>query len=160
MIAFHGDKEIKKKYVARLTAHHKADQIIQGISWEDDTKRGCAVGCTLDNYSHQAYETELGIPQWLAKVEDRIFEGLPKEEAPDFARDFLKAINPGSDLEKIKGPFLIIVLESALTSLDHKKFPKVKESIDRVIHLWKTNGSIEEFKIARADAAAAAYAAA
>ena len=93
METFHGDKKIKAKYLKRLKAHAKADEIIQGTGWKDE--KGCAVGCTLENYEHKQYEVELGIPEWLAYLEDRIFEGLQKEDAMKFPVQFLSAVPVG-----------------------------------------------------------------
>ena len=100
MKAFHGDAAVKEKYLARLKAHHEADEIIQGTGW--DFGRGCAVGCTLNKYDHMAYERELGLPRWLARLEDRIFEGLPAVEAPRFAVDFLESIPVGANVDKVR----------------------------------------------------------
>jgi hypothetical protein len=100
MKAFHGDPAIKEKYLARLKAHHEADEIIQGTGWENG--RGCAVGCTLNNYSPVTYETELGLPEWLAGLEDRIFEGLPPVMAKQFAVDFLNAVRVGADVSEVQ----------------------------------------------------------
>lgn len=100
MKAFHGDPEVKAKYVARLAAHHAADEIIQGEGWNGS--HGCAVGCTLNKYDHQAYENELGLLQWLARLEDRIFEGLPPVKAQQFAVDFLNAIPVGADVAEVR----------------------------------------------------------
>ena len=93
MKTFHGDKKIKAKYLKRLKAHAKADEIIQGIGWRNG--KGCAVGCTLENYEHRQYEVELGIPEWLAYLEDKIFEGLQKEDAMKFPVQFLSAVPVG-----------------------------------------------------------------
>ena len=109
MLTFHNDKAVKSKYVKRLKAHAKADEIVQGTAWENG--KGCAVGCTLEKYDHASYETELGIPEWLARVEDAIFEGLPNKEAKKFAVDFLASIPVGVDLQKIKYKFTIYILK-------------------------------------------------
>jgi hypothetical protein len=100
MKAFHGDSAVKEKCLARLKAHHEADEIIQGTGFENG--HGCAVGCTLNNYDHSAYENELGLPRWLAHLEDRIFEGLPAKDAQQFAVDFLEAVPVGADVEKVR----------------------------------------------------------
>jgi hypothetical protein len=100
MKAFHGDEAVKQKYLARLKAHHAADEIIQGQGWNGS--HGCAVGCTLNEYDPKAYENELGLPQWLARLEDRIFEGLPAVEAKQFAVDFLEAVPVGADVENVR----------------------------------------------------------
>jgi len=39
LIAFHGKSTIKKKYLARVNKHAKADEIIKGIYWENG--KGC-----------------------------------------------------------------------------------------------------------------------
>ena len=59
--AFHGDPTIKTKYLDRVQAHAKADQLVQGYGYWKDGK-GCAVGCTIHGSRHRDYETELGTP--------------------------------------------------------------------------------------------------
>ncbi len=156
MRAFHNDPKIKEKYLNRVTAHEKADEIVQGIYWEND--RGCAVGCTLHSADHSAYETELGIPKWLARVEDTLFEGMPIDDAKLWPRKFLEVIPVGVDLEQVKAPFLIYVLNSALESFDNKKHPDCTKAITTVIKLYES-GETDLDKFAAADAADAAYAA-
>jgi hypothetical protein len=156
--AFHNDPSVKEKYLARVNAHMAADNLIRGVGWENG--RGCAVGCTLEAYEHDRYETELGIPEWLARLEDQIFEGMSEEKSRTWPRDFLSAIPIGASLEKIKGPFLVIVLQSTLETFDHEKFPAVKAAIDGSIALWQRNdiGS-DSWAAARDSAWAAAWAA-
>lgn len=153
MKAFHNDPAIKAKYLARVDGHTKADNLIRGIGWNGF--RGCAVGCTLEDYDHARYPIELGIPEWLAHVEDRLFEGMTETKAHTWPRDFLNAITPGADLEKIKGPFLIMVLESTLTTFDHEKYPNVKAAIEGSIALWlREDIGSDEWLSARAEATA------
>ena len=103
--SYHGDQAIKDKYIARMKAHMVADELIQGIGF--DGHKGCAVGCTLNNYSHYAYEMELGIPFTLAILEDNIFDGLNKKDAMTFPIEFLEAIPLGKDLGNIYNKFEI-----------------------------------------------------
>lgn len=112
LISFHGDAAIKEKYLLRLQAHRIADEIIQGVGYEVDGAevKGCAIGCTLNKYDHKAFETELGIPMVLAKLEDRIFEGLSVDESKDFPSNFLSAIPIGKDLGNVYKHFLIWLL--------------------------------------------------
>src|ERR1700730_6830463 len=100
MKSFHNDPKIKAKYLKRVKDHFKADEIVKGKYWENG--KGCAVGCTIHDSNHKLYETELGIPEWLARVEDTIFEGLPNERAKLWPEQFLKAIKPGKNLNKIE----------------------------------------------------------
>ena len=102
--AFHNDPAIKTKYLARLTAHVKADELIHGKGWENG--KGCAVGCTLDKYDHAAYETELGIPESLARLEDTLFEGQPNGTSKTFPVRFLQAIPVGADLSLVTPRFI------------------------------------------------------
>ncbi len=159
MISFHDDQKIKDKYVSRVEAHIKADHLIRGEGWTGN--KGCAVGCTLEKYDHQAYETELGVPEWLARVEDTLFEGMGEKKSRTWPKDFLEAIPIGVDLGRVKPKFLIMVLESVLTSFDHEKFPEVKKCVDASIALWKRSdiGSDEWNKAAAWAAWAAAWAA-
>jgi hypothetical protein len=133
MKSFHNDQKVKDKYVNRVMAHQAADNLIRGTGWADG--KGCAVGCTLENYNHAAYETELGIPEWLARVEDTLFEGMSEEKSRTWPEVFLKAIPVGTDLEKTKNPFLIVILRKNLVSLescvfDLAGYPEVVKAID------------------------------
>lgn len=93
MLSFHNDPKIKRKYIARVKAHRKADKLIQGVTYKNG--RGCAVGCTLLAYDHKRYPIELGLPTWLAYLEDAIFENLPAEYAKLWPEAFLRAIPIG-----------------------------------------------------------------
>jgi hypothetical protein len=105
LLSFHGDQAIKDKYIARLQAHYKADEIIKGGYWENG--KGCAVGCTVHSSEHDSYETELGISWRLAIIEDSIFENLPNEQAKEFPIQFLEAIPVGVDTELVFKKFII-----------------------------------------------------
>ena len=153
MKAFHSKQEIKDKVLAQLQAHHDADEISKGIYWENG--KGCGVGCTVHSGNRKDYETQLGIPRWLAHLEDRLFQGMPDEDSKKWPLLFSESITPGQDLDKVKAPFLIFVLDCSLEKFDHCKYPKIKQGIDRVIDLYRSGGSKEDFKAA-ADAAVAA----
>src|SRR5712692_6789302 len=167
LLSFHGDIQVKEKYLERLRQHKIADQILQDATGQDG--KGCAVWCTLNKYAHQAYENELGIPMILARLEDRIFEGLSIEESRDFPINFLTAIPIGKDLKHIYKHFFIWML------VDEKdgviKFAKTdnqRTAISNVAELLKKSilekVTADEFrevgKVSRNAAAdAAAYAA-
>ena len=112
MVAFHGDPKIKQKYLDRVAAHRKADELVQGKTWRDG--KGCAVGCTLHAYKHKLYESELGIPEILARLEDRIFEGLQPSEAQEWPQRFLAAPKPGADLSLVGWKFLYWCVSNTL----------------------------------------------
>jgi len=162
MLTFHNDPAIKAKYLSRVIAHQNTDNLVRGIGWEDG--KGCAVGCTLENYDHSRYPIELGIPEWLARLEDTLFEGMSLDKSKTWPEKFLAAIPVGiteEQLEKqIKAPFMIAVLESTLVTLDHAKYPDVKAAVEGSIALWKRDdiGS-DDWKAAASATWAAASAA-
>lgn len=157
MLSFHNSRDVKDKYINRVNQHMIADKIVRGIGWSNG--KGCAVGCTLENYDHSQYPVELGIPEWLAHVEDTLFEGMSLEKSKTWPKVFLEAIPLGVSEEtferKVKAPFLVMVSRSALETFDHVAFPDVKAAVDGSIALWQRDdiGS-KEFQEAAADAAA------
>ncbi|MEO6901566.1 MAG: hypothetical protein ABI241_00600 [Bacteroidia bacterium] len=164
LLAFHGQQEIKDKYLARLQAHYNADEIIKGKYWEDG--KGCAVGCTVHSSRHKDYEHELGIPMALARLEDRIFEGLPNADAKEFPIQFLTAINVGSELSLVWRKLMIYILIDETYGVIHLvKDLKIKKNIQNVADLFveslTQNISKERWLVAKKAAAAdAAYSAA
>jgi hypothetical protein len=150
LIAFHGDPKIKEKYLLRLKAHEIADEIIHGTYWEDG--KGCAVGCTIHGDEHSAYETELGIPQWLAYVEDTLFENQPNKESKTFPRRFLEAIPVGADCEEALYPYLILVVRSVIPFCNDI----VREAVHDVLSLLEENCRDKDKLAAAGDAAWAA----
>jgi hypothetical protein len=104
-LSFHNDQKIKDKYIKRLEAHYKADEIIKGNYWQNG--KGCAVGCTVHSNKHDAYDTELGITWRLALIEDSLFEKLPNDQAKEFPLQFLKAMPVGVNTDNIFKKFII-----------------------------------------------------
>lgn len=132
MKAFFGNEFIKEDYVYQIRQHQLADEIIQGRFWENG--KGCAVGCTIHDSNHSKYETELGVPVWLAKLEDTIFEGLPNKIAKQWPLKFLKAIPLNADLDTIKFPMLIFIIESARESTTEDKSIRIIDSVLEELH--------------------------
>ena len=111
MKAYHGNPQVKRNVLARVRRHRAADEIIKGIYWEQG--KGCAVGCTIHGDEHRKYERELGIPEVLAQVEDRLFESLPKRVAKDWPIQFLANIKAGANLEKVWPQLALYLLVQA-----------------------------------------------
>lgn len=101
LLAYHADPALKEATLAHMRAHREADRIVQRQYWERG--KGCAVGClTHDpNGGHHLYPERWGIPEVLARLEDRIFEGLSPEEAQLWPERFLSAIPVGADLSGV-----------------------------------------------------------
>ncbi len=155
MKSFFGNEFIKESYLSQVIDHQKADEVIKGKYWENG--KGCAVGCTIHSSDHKDYEMELGIPEWLARVEDTLFEGMSTIKSKTWAEDFLQSIPLGVDLNQIKSKFLLIVLKSTYDTFDHVKFPDVKESLDTVVNLYESGETdLDKFNSAANSAANAA----
>lgn len=142
MLSFHNDQSVKDKYLSRVRAHATADAIMQGTGWRNG--KGCAVGCTLENYDHSRYPIELGIPEWLARVEDTLFEGMAPDRAKLWPVQFLEAVPLGVDLDPLRYDFLLVVLKKALatqeknTNFDQTKYPEVAAAIAETVNVLKT----------------------
>lgn len=155
MKAYHNDPAVKAKYVERFAKHRAADEVIQGTGF--DNGRGCFVGCTLDAYKHDRFPTELGWPEWLARLADTIFEGVPKEAAPQFGTDLLEAVRPGAELEQARVPFLLFVQRRNLERLKNAPEPYGQQCRDvvQVVIDWLEAGGKDESAASAAWSAAA-----
>jgi hypothetical protein len=108
--AFHGDPALQAERVARMEAHIKMDQLVQGTGFEPDTGRGCFVGCTCDRYEPGIFPEEIGYPAELQDLLDVIHEGLPPEDTPRYALAYLRDVTPGADLTRAYHEFLSWIL--------------------------------------------------
>lgn len=156
MQAYHNDPAIKEKYLARVRAHKEADEIVhQWIEWKDGWD---AIGCTVHSDDHKAYETELGIPEVLAHLEDRIFDGLPFDHlAMLWPERFLSAIRVGADLSRVWPQFAVWFLTDPQHGVIRFSNAVTRPAIQRVADWYA--GSMtdrEEIRRARAGATAAA----
>ena len=128
MQAFHNDSLIKEKYITRVQEHYQADEIIKGQYWQNG--KGCAVGCTIHSYIHNKYESELGIPENIAHLQDLIFESLPNKLAKQFPLEFLSSIKVGADLKNVKNLFTIWMLtDKKYGVLQYAKDKKIIQDI-------------------------------
>ena len=108
MKAFYNDPLVKEKHILNLINHYNTDEIIKDRYWEFG--KGCAVCCTLHLNKDKDFESELGIPNILARFEDAIFQGLTKKLAKEFPMKFLTAIKVGADLSSVWKLFMVWVL--------------------------------------------------
>lgn len=177
LISFKNDPALKEMLVTEIENHRKADQLIKGTYGEGTNGdwKGCAVGCSIHSLNHKlgksyktsdhsVYEKELGLPEWLARLEDTIFEGLPTEDAQLWPTQFTKAIPVGVNLEPIKWQFCSFILKENIErvlALDIKDDLKeqVVKSIQGVLSLHETalaTGKWDESAASAARSAASA----
>ena len=114
MKAYLNNPQLKADLIGQLQAHRAADHFIRGSygEGEGDQFRGCAVGCSIESLNrisgschchsdHSCYEPGFGVPQLLAKLQDRLFEGMPKADAMEWPLQFWEAIEVGADLTMV-----------------------------------------------------------
>ena len=133
LLAYHGNLAVKSKYVGRMKAHVDADEIVRRVYW--DGNKGCAIGCTVHSDDHGAYETELGMPEWFAHLEDTIFEGMSVGASRRFPLDLLSAIPVGfTAWDRLYHEFCAFLLRD-VCKFNEAKYPAVTVARDAVISL-------------------------
>ena len=132
--AYHGDPAVKAKYIARMRAHQEADELIRGTyCWKGG--KGGAIGCTVHSDNHVAYETELGMPEWFALLEDDIFVGMSKAASYRFPMDILSAIPVGfAAWDNLYHKFCAYILRD-VCKFDRTTFPDVAAAVDAIVRL-------------------------
>jgi hypothetical protein len=162
MRAYHNDPSIKADILAQLAAHRAADQLVRGQYWENG--KGCAVGCTIHSGDHLEYETRFGIPVVLARIEDRIFEGLPTASAMEWPERLMRAIPVGANLAMAWPKFALWLLTEELAPRveKHTKCAVAVEGVAMLYREWCESGVKPDegrWRTASGDAAHAADAA-
>ena len=152
LLSFFGKPELKQKYVDRLQEHRRLENLRQKIGWEGG--KGCAIGCTLEAYDYSLFPIKLGLPEWLARLIDTTFEGLPKGEAEQFAEDVLQAIPVGVDIEPVRHKTAIRRLTRLLDIIpksDEGYYQEVIDAIELVIqyHRNPTESAESAYSAAR-----------
>ncbi len=111
----------KGEFVNEMKRHQRLDNLTKGTYGHG--VKGCAVGCGISSINklkslhlrwsdHSQFETYLGIPEWLARVEDVIFQGVSLKRSKKWPVEFSQAIISGVDLNQIKIPFITMILNS------------------------------------------------
>ena len=174
MLAYHSDPQLKTDLLTEVEKHRMQDQIVKGTySVENGKWKGCAVGCSIHSFNllrgeshktsdHSAYERAFGIPRILARLEDRIFEGLPESHYLDWPARFLSAIPVGADLTNVWPKFACwLMVDPEHGVMRFAKTERTKASVQRVADLYEPGVMLDRaaYADAYADAYAAAYAA-
>ena len=160
LCAYHGDPAIKLKYVGRVRSHQEADELVRGAYWKDG--KGGAVGCTVHSDDHAAYETDLGMPKWLAYLEDRIFEGMSNAASRRFPLSLFSAIPVGfAAWDSLHHEFCAYLLRD-VCEFDRAEDTATAAAVDAVIHLHErwTEADDQVWKAAKSAAYSATRSAA
>ena len=162
--AYKNDDKLKVKTIAAMKADIKAERLVKGSYWNNSRKNGCFVGCVIRGSAHIKFETQLGIPQVLARIADNLFERMPYEDAKVFTVNFLKAIKVGADLSGVWLKYMhAMLVDKDIGVINFTKKHNVKAAVQGVADLFKRKidggeVTLEEWRKARQNAAAAAAA--
>lgn len=122
MLSFFNDQSIKDRHIARVNAHISAGELIHGVYWENG--RGGAVGCTVHSGDFLDYERELGLPAWLARLEERLFDKLLPPADKHFVSSFLPSIPVGVDVEPVRWRYSAILLKDCISRVLRLDIPE------------------------------------
>jgi hypothetical protein len=157
MLSFFGEQCLKDAVVARVKEHQRLDQIVQGTYW--DGTRGCAIGCVLHSSDHMAYETRLGLPVFLAYMDEYVFESLPLVGARAWPLRFIEAVPVGVDLELVFPRFMHWLLSDPEGMRKHAN-AQTLPIIDTLVTMYAMRIEGIPFDAESAEAARAAWEAA
>lgn len=136
--AFKNSTFTKAQAVANAKMHRDQDHLMAGLYYENGSAewKGCSVGCfTKDpNGGHDRYPELFGLPTWLAKFQDMMFEQLPQEDKAWWHVSLFSAIKTGQDMEIVLHRFMGHVLTGRLV-FDAEKFPQVQAVIEKCASL-------------------------
>ena len=160
--AWYGEPALKEAAMAQLREHRRLDQITQGTYWREG--RGCHLGCLthLNEDAHAGAERLFNFPQPVSHFLERVFESLPKSDAPAWVINSTEAIPVGADLSLVVNQIdLWILRDSDLLHVTDENRKGIQTVID--LHIKTIHGelvSAEEWSAARSAAYLAAQLAA
>ena len=182
-LSFFNDQAIKNRHIEQAKRHYELDMLVTGTYEyiQNDFFRGCSVGCFAHEIKpnfkseaidpHQIVAEYLNLPEWLIRLQDTIFEGLPPDERKEWHVQLAEAIPVGKDLEPVRH-LLAIRRVNRLITLQQKMLNNrlsVKPVIEQVIaalilvrecHEAELNKNTCDWKTAESAARAAESAAA
>tara|TARA_R110002012_G_scaffold318308_1_gene536357 strand:+ start:13699 stop:14310 length:612 start_codon:yes stop_codon:yes gene_type:complete len=134
-------KELKQHWVDVMQAHQDADRLIQGSWWSH--QKGCFFGCAMqtDDEPLKKAIAEMQLPAWLVHLSEKIFEGLPKENALLFPVQLLKAIPTETDISEVEHIIAVKRLEPLVIESNGDE---VNNAIQQVIDYHKNTRRTEE----------------
>lgn len=139
MRAFHNNPLLKKEALDELIAHEKIHDMNRGIHWTSHDKITFTAGINHCDFVHKKYEFRFGIPDSIFIIEDKIYEGLPENEAKDWHVSFIESIPLNANLLDVCRKFHITTLSHEEFGIIHLVKPNTKphEVLSRAISLLK-----------------------
>jgi hypothetical protein len=169
----------KTELLEAAKAHFAADMLIKGTYADEDAAnfKGCSVGCFIHSVYPKKSATQIhqlsnlhgivakhyGYPEWLALLQDAIFEGLPNGESAKWhvqLAEVLSALPDEYDWLAALHRVHVALLRVSYTNAD-----SAQEAVQTVIDLHERAGrgedvSVEQWSAAESAAESAARSAA
>ncbi|MFB0357382.1 hypothetical protein ABVD92_20140, partial [Xanthomonas euvesicatoria] len=177
-LSFNNDPALKALHVAQAEQHAAQDMLVAGTFGEMRGRqfRGCSVGCFAHDIDpdstsfHATVADARALPEWLIRLQDALFEGLPADERGSFHVELAKRIPIGVDLAPVQHLIAIaridrmLALQRAALSAGHPD--RVTQAITQVVSALEAGrrfhedaagvDGVVESAAAAADSAAAA----
>ena len=112
MKAFNNEQQLKNELLLNLKQHQELDDFVRG-KWLTTDKnhlgefKGCFYGCTMQTSKNpiEKFSEKYNIDLWYCYLTEKIFEGLPEQEASAFPYQSIEKIPLGFDFNKFKSDF-------------------------------------------------------
>ena len=162
--AFNGSETFRQQMIDAADEHERLDHYMAGTY--GDGVKACSVGCSVRSVnkinnkrilrgSHAGLAKNLGIPEFICRLQDTIFEGLPSALRPSFTGKLFRAIKAGADLSAVLPLFLLRVLGGLPEQGRADVVASIKLARD-VLQLWADTGFVDATAAHAANAAASA----
>lgn len=163
MLAFYDDETIKSRFIRIVRKNQNDGVIVQDAQVASGNL--CAISAVVGLFSFSMYAEQTGIPEWLVRVKSYFFENMEPKDSIKWVSMFLCSAQAGSDLNKIKDPFILFILKQnshclSCCRFDEIRFKEVKSTFikcqtvtDRMISIYETgskNAIPEVAKLAKA----------
>lgn len=143
----------KLELVEAAKAHYAADMLVKGTYGEGEGKEfhGCSVGCLAHGISpkehvpsfeiHKRVADHYGYPEWLAYLQDTIFEGLPNGPQGENSRwhvelaEAIAALPADHDWQAT-----LHRVHAAILRISYRTAGAAKEVVQRVLDLHERAG--------------------
>lgn len=124
MKAYHGDAALKRRLIAGMSRHMRLELLVR----EAGVKGEVAPVST-------AYRSVLGVPTWLAQLEEKIFQRLHHDEAMRWPTQFLRAINVGSNLNLVWPRYALWLLDKEMA-----EYSRFTAPVSSLYQRWVAGG--------------------
>lgn len=148
---YHANPQLKADFLAQISAHEQADALVKGSYGRMNGHfKGCAIGCSAYSLAvmqgqlpknaglfasepqHRRVADDLGLPLWLAYLEDNVFEMLPTELSKTWPRRLAEAIPVGAVIDDR------VLAQILVWSLTAERFGAIHATDNTEVKGWMT----------------------